>query len=102
MIQGAVTIAPVCPVEQAGNPCTASPEAYTSRLIIVYAIDGRTVIAQVHPGPTGTYQTSVSPGTYIIDIAHTGMDHSKDTPRQVVVAPGQTVTVNISIDTGIR
>jgi hypothetical protein len=50
----------------------------------------------------GNYHIVLKPGTYVIDINHAGIDRSTDVPKTVEIKPGITVTLNISIDTGLR
>ena len=38
----------------------------------------------------------------MIDISHGGIDRSSDVPKKIEIVSGQTVVVNIDIDTGIR
>ena len=100
-LQGQVTIGPICPVERQNVTCPVPPEAYAARKVIVSAEDASTVMV-VDINSTGFYQTALSPGTYTVDINHGGMDRSSDVPTAVTIVSGQTVVLNISIDTGIR
>jgi hypothetical protein len=50
----------------------------------------------------GYYRVELKPGVYLLDINRIGIDHSGDIPKKIIVEPGQTVKVNIDIDTGIR
>src|SRR3989344_9069321 len=64
IIQGKVTVGPICPVEQEGVPCPVPPEAYTSREVILYSSDGKTEITRMHFREDGTYEFSLPPGIY--------------------------------------
>jgi hypothetical protein len=100
-LTGNVTIGPLCPVE----PCTVTPgqlaAAYTARMIVV-SIPGTGVIAEAVPDPFAGYSFSLKPGTYVVDIRHQGIDRSPELPKTVSIRAGETVRLDISIDTGIR
>ncbi len=102
ILQGTVSIGPLCPVE----PCQVSPDqlaaVYAARKVIVYSADGTSVIKELSLDQTGKYMTELPPGQYVIDINHAGIDRSADVPKTVTIEPGKTVTLDISIDTGLR
>jgi hypothetical protein len=101
-LQGQVTIGPICPVERPDQPCLPTPEAYAARKVLVFGPDG-TTLAETGPlNRTGYYRVQLDPGTYVVDINHVGIDRSSDVPRTITVAGGETTTLDISIDTGIR
>ena len=101
-LAGHVTIGPLCPVE----PCNVSPEvraaAYDARKILIYARDRNSLIKTVSIGADGNYSVSLPPGQYHVDINHIGIDRSPDVPAEVEISAGETVRLDISIDTGIR
>jgi len=100
-LTGTVTIGPLCPVE----PCTISPEqlaaVYEARTVIVRSPAGDR-IAEQHPDPRAGYTIALRPGVYRVDIVPGGMHVTPDLPKSVTVRPGETVRVDITIDTGIR
>lgn len=102
VLTGKVAVGPLCPVE----PCNPSPEqiaqAYSGRSVMVFRDDGITLVREVSIDASGYYRVEMSPGIYVIDINHTGIDSSKDLPRQISIITGQTVVLDIDIDTGIR
>jgi hypothetical protein len=102
VLQGTVTIGPLCPVE----PCQVTPgqlaAAYAAREMIVYNADRSLVIRELSLDQTGKYMTALTPGQYIVDINHVGIDKSPDVPKTVMIESGKTTTVDISIDTGLR
>jgi hypothetical protein len=99
---GKVSIGPICPVERVGQPCPAPPEAYAARTFLVLSSPKKPV-ASFHADEQGNYRLSLPPGTYTVVSAKTGMGFmSKDLPRVVTIKAGQTTTLNISVDTGIR
>jgi hypothetical protein len=52
--------------------------------------------------PDGSYSVELEPGTYRIDLIPNGIDLSKELPQTVTLAAGETLTLDIDIDTGIR
>ena len=101
-LQGQVTIGPICPVERPDQPCLPTPETYAARQVLVMRPDGATVVATVSLNQTGYYRVDLDPGTYVVDMNHAGIDRSPDVPRTITLSAGETVTLDISIDTGIR
>ena len=102
-LQGHVNIGPLQPVVRIDEPTpVVPPEAYAARQIVVYAADGQTEIARVQIGTDGNYQVALAPGTYVVDLIRSGIDSSKNLPAKVQIAAGQTTTLDVEIDTGIR
>ena len=103
-IKGKVEVGPICPVERIPpDPnCQAQPEHYTSREVILYAADGKTLVKKMNFLSDGTYSFEVSPGTYVIDTPAEGIGGSGDVPEKITVKKGETIEFNFSIDTGIR
>jgi hypothetical protein len=102
ILEGNVTIGPLCPVE----PCNVPPEviarAYEARKIVVTPLDRPGGSSSVPIGPTGHYEVVLPAGTYRVDINRLGIDRSPDVPATVVIHAGERVRLDISIDTGIR
>ena len=100
-LTGNVTIGPLCPVE----PCTVIPDrltaAYAARTIVV-SIQGGAVIAEAVPDPNTGYSFILKPGTYVVDIKHQGIDRSPELPKTVTIRAGETIRLDIAIDTGIQ
>jgi hypothetical protein len=101
-LQGHVDIGPLTPVERPGQTVTVPPSVYATVQIMVYSEDGSQFLQRVALSDSGDYQVSLAPGTYRVDFNRDGMRRSADVPKQVTIETGQTVTLNISIDTGIR
>lgn len=101
-LSGQVSIGPICPVEREGVVCTPSPEAYASREFIVLDSNQKEV-TRFRADAMGSYSISILPGTYTVVSAKTGMGYmSKDLPSTITIKSGQSTTLNIDIDTGIR
>ncbi len=102
VLAGKVTIGPICPVEREDMPCPIPPEVYTSREMIVYTSDGKTVVARAHLDATGHYHFDLAPGTYTVDMSDSGMASSPVLPSKVEIRSGKRTELDIDIDTGIR
>jgi len=95
---GSVTIGPLCPVE----PCNSEiGDTYSSRQILLQGDNfGNIFISLDQDGnfreevPAGRYQVTLDP------CEHLGC--SDTLPVQVEILPGETYTLDINIDTGIR
>ncbi len=103
ILTGNVTIGPLCPVE----PCDMTPEqiesAYSERKILIYpANDTFRLAKEVDVHYNKPYRVELTPGEYIVDINHIGMDRSGDVPAHISIKPNATDTLDIDIDTGIR
>jgi hypothetical protein len=100
-LAGNVSIGPLCPVE----PCTVSHDrlvaAYEARPITI-STTGGTVVLTVIADPDTGYRVVLKPGTYIVDIPHQRVGGSQELPKTVTIQSGETVRLDITIDTGIR
>ncbi len=102
-LQGHVSIGPLSPVERVGAPTpTVPPEVYAARQIVVYYSDGKKVVTRISLDAQGNYRVTLAPGTYVVDMARTGIDRAKGLPATVTVESEKTTTLDITIDTGIR
>lgn len=107
LLRGAVTIGPIWPVETPGQDQPVPLEVFTSRKIMVYNASGEklvTEVALIQIGQTagGYYAVVLSPGVYTIDINRLGIDSADGLPLQATLSPGETLTLDVNIDTGIR
>ena len=101
-LTGNVSIGPLCPVEPCTVPRDQLVAAFAARPISI-ATPGGSIVASVVADPETGYTVSLQPGTYtVVDIRHQGIGGSRDLPRTVTLRSGETVRLNISIDTGIR
>jgi hypothetical protein len=107
LLQGAVTIGPISPVEKPGECPPVSPEVFAARKLLIYDESGRYLVREVYftqigNGATGYYTAQLAPGTYTMDINHMGMDTADNLPQKITVAADETITIDVHIDTGIR
>jgi len=107
LLQGAVTIGPISPVEIPGESPVVPPEVFASRKLIIYDQSGKRLVREVYftqigTGATGYYTAQIAPGTYTVDINRVGMDTAPNLPQKITVSADETVTIDVNIDTGIR
>ena len=102
ILEGNVTIGPICPVERPGVPCPVPCEAYQARKILIYDKSGTKLLQQVSIDCTGHYRVELKAGEYTVDVNHSGIGHVTNVPKKIEIKAGQTITLNIDIDTGIR
>jgi len=104
MLEGTMTIGPICPVERIDNPCKPTPEMFALRKVAVYKSDKKTMVTTLTPGGDGTFSMPLAVGIYYIDIAskQSGPGGVTGLPTTVTIKSGATIHLDISIDTGIR
>ena len=107
LLQGAVTIGPLSPVERPGENPVVPPEVFSERKLMIYDASGKYLVREVYftqigTGATGYYTAQIAPGTYTIDISHLGIDTADNLPQKITVSADETVTIDVNIDTGIR
>ncbi|MDT4938951.1 MAG: hypothetical protein QOG80_2622 [Pseudonocardiales bacterium] len=96
-VVGTVLSGPRCPVERVGSPCPPGPVSGAD----VAALSGGRIRAATKSDGRGGFRLTVPPGSYTITATNVGAYRSTAT-QQVVVAPGQTVSISLLLDTGIR
>lgn len=97
-----VTIAPLCSVEPCKISETQKEEIYSARTIQIYTENRKGLVEELSPDPEGRIKTELEAGTYIVDMKPLGIDSTADLPTEVQVLSGETVYLEVSIDTGIR
>ena len=106
-LEGKVTIGPLCPNYRGSDEdpkCQPTEETYKARLIVVWTSDKKTKVAQIEPNVDGTYKIELSVGNYVVDLEKQqsiGVG-GNNLPSTITINSGETTTLNIDIDTGIR
>jgi uncharacterized protein YcnI len=100
-LNGKVSIGPLCPVEPCTIPHDRLVAAYAARPITISTPDG-IVVTTVTADPESGYTVTLKQGTYIVTLQKQGIGGSPDLPATVTIRSGETVVLDISIDTGIR
>ena len=105
ILEGNISIGPICPVEtDPPDPgCSPTAETYKAYPVSVWTQDGKSKITLLKPSLDGSYKTDLEPGKYLI-ILETGRNNigSSNLPVEVTIMSGEITTLNIDIDTGIR
>jgi hypothetical protein len=105
-LEGIVSVGPLSPVERVPEPGQSatqiSPEVFTSRSILIFKQDGKTLVSTIHLKGDGTYQVELAPGQYFVTLPNKGIEHSKDLPAKVQIRAGEHTRLDIDIDTGFR
>lgn len=118
ILSGTMTIGPICPAQT--NPpqpqCQPTAATFAAHPVYVYkynALSGcmsqgtvdcarGALVATLTPDAQGKFSTQLSPGTYQVDVTHTGIGSVDGAPMMVTITAGATTQANINIDTGIR
>jgi len=100
-LTGKVSIGPLCPVEPCTVPHDRLVAVYAARPITISTPSG-TVVTTVTADPESGFTVALKPGTYVVAIPKQGIGGSPDLPATVIILSGETVRLDISIDTGIR
>ena len=101
-LEGDATIGPLCPVEPCHTTVEQRASAFEARFLIITGEGHSPKIFTVKFSPAGHYRIELPVGRYHVAIAKFGIGHNLDEPITVVIKRGKTVTLNFSIDTGIR
>lgn len=97
-IEGHVTIGPMCPVMQIGNPCPDKP--YQAPLTVLTTTSGHKVI-QFQTDGNGYFRVALAPGEYILRPQSPNvMPRAADIP--FTVDAHQFTRVDVVYDSGIR
>jgi hypothetical protein len=99
-LAGQVIMGPFCPVERPGVPCPVPADAYSSRRVMVYQTDGKTLAAQKNLETDGHYSVQLAPSDYLVTISPAGIGQLPF--KNATVKSNQTTKLDFDIDTGIR
>jgi hypothetical protein len=100
-LTGKVSIGPLCPVEPCTIPHDRLVAAYAAHPITISTPDG-IVVMTVTTDPESGYTVALKPGRYVVAIPKQGIGGSPDLPATVTIRSGETVQLDITVDTGIR
>ena len=104
-LEGHVKIFPLGDANLAddGNGAKTVTEApYSEYPLVVRTGDGKKEITRVTPDRSGNYRVELPPGDYILDVPRRTPKRTRATPQPFTVVSGQTVRVDMDIDTGVR
>ena len=99
-LSGTVVAGPTCPVERADQPCP--PRPVPNRQVMIETASG-TVVTSATTDQNGHFQVALAPGTYEVRVAPGTSPFPIQRARQsVTITAGQTLKIQIELDTGIR
>ena len=105
IVTGKVKFSPIHPgpvrPNEPDNP-EVLQKIYAAHKVKVLAEDGKKVIREVEINQQGIYKTELEPGIYFLQITPPSMGKIQKQSQRVEAIAGKTITVDISIDTGIR
>jgi hypothetical protein len=103
VLQGHLKIISLQTVQPAdGSLPTVTAGTYGEFPLVVLSSDGKQQIAVMTADAKGNYRVELPPGTYLLDIQNRVRKHVRAKPVPFTVASGQTVHVDMEMDTGIR
>lgn len=103
ILEGHLKIISLKEVELAGGkPTKFTAENYAEHPLIILNKDGQKEVARMTPDREGNYRISLPPADYILDVAGRGQRHLRAEPHPFTVISGQTVRIDMDVDTGIR
>lgn len=102
-LKGNVSIGPVCPHDNsAGYSCTPTAEMYAAAKVFVYKTDKRTLVNTITPDAKGNFSVDLPAGSYFVDMIHQSMGGTTGVPATITISAGQTYTLKLAVDTGLR
>jgi len=104
ILEGTITIGPICPVETIppSSDCLPTAETYKAYPVGIWTLDGSRRIALIVPALDGSFSMELDPGQYLVRLDKTSGVGGSNLPRQIVISMQEKTTISIDIDTGIR
>ena len=106
VLKGKISIGPICPVETIPPrpECLPTRVTYNAYATAVWTSDKKNMLKTIVPNDDGTYQIDLPAGDYILDYVtpRTFGAGGSNLPSAFSIADKDTLTLNVSIDTGIR
>ena len=85
-----------------GTPAPAPAENYADYPLVVLSQDRKQEVTRVAADGNGNYHVELPPGDYVLEIQRRPRGRVRTTPQPFTVVSGQTVRVDLDIDTGVR
>jgi hypothetical protein len=100
-LTGTVEASPTCPVERVGQTCPPAP--VPNRQVQILGASN-TVVATTTTDAHGHFSISLAAGAYVVKVAivQGQIGLRQISPGNVTIVAGQTTTITIMLDTGIR
>ncbi len=100
VLEGKVTLLKV--VQNGAQQPTPTPDEYGARQIVIKTANGLVEVARANLDPQGNYSIVLLAGLYVIDINYAGGDLAEGLPKTVQLAVGETLQLDVTIDTGLH
>ena len=84
------------------TPSKMTAENYVDYPLVILSRENKTEAAHVTADEHGNYRIALPPGDYVLDVQNRRRLHIRATPQPFTIAAGQTVSVDMAIDTGVR
>jgi hypothetical protein len=85
-----------------GSVPAVTPQTYLEYPLVVLSSDGKQQVAVTTADSQGNYRVELPPGSYVLDVQDRVRKHVRAKPAAFTVASGETVHLNMQMDTGIR
>lgn len=104
LLEGTISIGPICPVETdpPSPECLPTAETYKAYPVGIWTQDGRRRIIQINPDLDGSFSVGLVPGQYLIKLDKDNVIGGSNLPVTIVISSLEKTNLNIDIDTGIR
>jgi hypothetical protein len=104
LLEGKISIGPICPVETVppSPECLPNAETYKAYPVGVWTDDGKRRVALIMPALDGSYSIGLVPGQYLIKLDKDYGIGRSNLPVKVEISTIKNTILNINIDTGIR
>ena len=105
VLEGVISIGPICPVEKIPpDPgCLPTAETFKAYPVSVWTANGNIKIAPVNPSLDGSFIIELAAGNYLVLLEKEKNNiGGSNLPVGVTVISEKTTLLNITIDTGIR
>ncbi len=104
ILDGVMTIGPICPVERIDNPCKPTPQMFAERKVAVFKGDPKILVKTLTPDANGRFSATLPAGVYYVELVNPVSSPTTvlGVPATVTIQKNSTFRIDISIDTGLR
>jgi len=99
-LRGHIVAGPTCPVQRVDSPCP--PRPVVGRAIYVKDQQSGNLLQTLTSDANGYFGADLKPGTYTVEVAKVGIESDKSGPHKITLVAGQTLVLEIELDTGMR
>ncbi len=100
VIEGRVTLLKV--IDNGAQQPTPTPDEYGVRQIVIKSGNGQVEVARANVDPLGNYSIVLLAGLYVVDINYAGGDLAQGLPKTVQLEAGESLRLDVTIETGQR